>query len=261
MGTTYDHDGLAGELRGLMYNFYSGDEGMATCSAWWSITEASALGGDPESKFKVMGSIGALCVWVGKDYTDDQVIEFLAQDQVHYDQIAQDILPLLNVARNTPSPENSKKFGEMIWQYVEAHPEGNARLMFGALISLLRPVMEEAVKNSAQTSTIAFEELVSTRDDPDKFKLIWRALVGEDKAMNTQLGVIIALAKAAIGASGPAPYAGLTIDGLSFVGYEIATCLANDDLDTALHVAGCFLMSVPDEDTHELAAFFARHIR
>jgi len=258
MGTT--HGDLAEEIRSLMYRFYSGDEGMLACSAWWGLNEANALKGDPAAKFKVMGSIGALCVWVGKDYTNEKAVEFLNQDQAHYSQIAKDVPPFLDMARNTPSPENSKVFGDMIWRYVEANPQGNARLLFGALISMLRPIMEEVAHNSAETSNIAYQELVSAKDDMESFKKIWRALIGTDGLMNTQLGVLISLAKAAIASSGPAPYGGLSIDGVSFTGYEIATALANDDLDSALTVAGCFLASVPDEDTHEIAAFFARHI-
>jgi hypothetical protein len=230
------------------------------CSTWWTLHESLALTGNLGSKFKVMGAIGALCVWVGRDYTNEEVQKFLATEN-HYEDVAKVLPGMLNLARNTPTPENSLKLGDMIWRYVEAHPQGNARLMFGALISMLRPVIDRVRQDSNEMTRIATQELIECTDE-ETFKRVWGALVDKEGDMVSQMHVILALAKAAIEKSGPAQYPGNpNVDACGFIGYQIANAVKCDDEGMAGHIAAGFLMSVPYDHSYQLPWFLAKHAR
>lgn len=254
-----DHEtDLAMELKDLITGFMAGESGINRCSAWWDGHEAMALMGSELSRFKVMGAIGALCVWIGGGYTNETAVNFLSLDE-HYEKVAEDLPVLLDLARTHQTPESSQILSDKIWTYITTHPSGDARLMFGALISMMRPLLDQ-VGDGIDMGQVAHQELINAAQDEESLRRIWNALVDNEGDMIVQSHALIALAEAAIAKRGPAQYPGsVNVDACGFIGYQIASFLASGDEDQARQVAAAFLMTVPYADSWHLAQFFAQH--
>lgn len=259
MALEIDEEELTRELRGLLDRFFASPEGATACSIWWELHSRLAQEGDETSRFRVIGAIGALGAWVSRAFSTQEAVAMIADED--YNEVKQFLPALLDMARREPTEEHSNELSDVIWEYIESEPGENPRLLFGALVTLMRPAFEAERDDKELMAQIACQEVLAIKGDTDGLRRIWDALASGDGELSLQLRVLILIARQAVATSGHAPYPGLGVDAISFVGYQIATCIAHDNEDLASSVGAAFLMMCDPPESHQLAAFLAAHVR
>jgi hypothetical protein len=259
MAVEIDEEELTRELRGLLTRFFSSPEGATTCSLWWELHSRLAREGDETSRFRVIGAIGALGAWISRSFSTEDAVAMIEDED--YAEAREFMPTLLDMARREPNEENSSELSDVIWEYIESQEGENPRLLFGALVTLMRPAFESERDDKEMMAKIACQEVLAAKDDTDALRRIWDALASGDGELSLQLRVLILIAQQAVSTSGHAPYPGLGVDAISFVAYQIATCIAHGNEDLASHVGAAFLMMCDPQESHQLAAFLAAHVR
>lgn len=248
---------LAAEIRELVKNFRQ-PGGADACQAWWSEHYSRARGGDETAEYKIVGAIGALCVWVASVYTlQDAVAAVVPQE---YEAVRAIMPVLLSLAASDACEARTTAMGSAICGFFDVSDERGSddpRMLFGALITLLQPAVESGGGDRDLMDEIAVQELLAAYGQEDQFRKVWDALASQDGEMSLQMRVLLGLAHAAVQKLGHAPYPGMDVDVCSFTAFQIAAAVGHDDVKFAVSVAANFLMTAMPQDTHRLASFLA----